>query len=250
MIIIWILAVLFTLNSLLITIRTNFNAGTLLMWLASAALVGYGIFHKPIDAFCHQGPGRVLRLLFFIGLGIYAALFAFVAVSGYADQAKGDEEAIVVLGAGLRGEAVGDVLRRRLDKALQAWQQNPTALIVVTGGQGPDEDIPEALAMQRWLVARGVPEECILMEDKSTSTEENLLFAMQLLQQAGISKSAPVAVATNAFHCYRAGRYAERLGFADVRMLPASMNLSTLMPSYMREVLAILYMWMFRHMQA
>ncbi|MDL2293458.1 YdcF family protein, partial [Ruminococcaceae bacterium OttesenSCG-928-D13] len=246
MTIVWALAALFTANSLLATIRSSFNMGHLVLWLCSVCLILYGIFHKQIDAFCQAGLGRVLKWIFFAGVTVYAGLFIFVAVSGYADQAQGDEKAIVVLGAGLRGERVSDVLRRRLDAALEAWEQNPGAVVVVTGGQGPGENIPEAAAMKKWLVERGVPKEAIIAEDKSVSTEENLLFAQQLLAEAGITPDAPVAVVTNAFHCYRAGQYAKKLGFTDVNTVPASMNVTAILPSYLREVLAILYLWVFK----
>ncbi len=245
-IIVWILAALFTLNSLVTTLRANYTAGTLVMWLFSLALVLYGVFHRTVDAFMQSGFGLVLKVLMSVGLAAFGLMFLFVAISGYAGGAKGDEKAIVVLGAGLRGEKVGDVLRRRLVAAIEAYERNPEALIVVTGGQGPREHIPEGVAMARWLMERGVPESSILVDDESTSTEENLLYAKMLLEERGVSPDAPIAVVSNAFHCYRAGRYAAMLGFTSARTIPASMNLMALLPSYFREVLAVLYMWVFR----
>ncbi len=244
--IIWVLAALFVCNSLVITLRTNYNAGTLIMWAVSAVLVLYAIFMSPIDAFLAQGFGQVIKYAIWVAIAAFMGMFIFVATSGYANNAKGDERAIIVLGAGLRGEEVGDLLRRRLAAAMELWEQNTDAMIVVTGGQGPHEQIPEALAMQRWLIEQGVPEEAIIVEDKSVSTEENLIFAKGLLAQAGIGATEPVAVVTNSFHCYRAGQYAHKAGFEDVRTLPASMNVSTYIPNTMREVLAIMFMWVFR----
>lgn len=248
--VIWLLAALFTANSLSITLRANLNAGVLMMWVVSLGLILYGIFHKPIDQFCQQGFGCVLKYIFFAGLALFAGLFVFVAISGYSDRARGDEKALVVLGAGIRGETVGDVLRRRLVATLEAWQENPGAVIVVTGGQGYQEVIPEAVAMQRWLLARGVPKDKIIVEDKSTSTQENLTFAGVLLKNAGISKDAPIAIVTNAFHGYRARSYAEKLGYTDVRTVPASIGPTIIMAAYMREVLAVLFMWVFRRQLA
>ena len=93
-------------------------------------------------------------------------------------------------------------------------------MIVVTGGQGRDETIPEGVAMARWLMKRGVPEAQIIVEDKSTSTEENLLFARRLLEERGIAATEPIVVVTNAFHCYRGGEYARMVGFTDVDTCP------------------------------
>ena len=245
-IIVWILAVLCTANSISITLRSNFNLGVLMTWFLSLILIGYALFHRHVDSFCAHGPGRVIKYIFLGGLLVFFGLFLFVAVSGYSDQAKGDEKALVVLGAGVKGERVGDALRRRLEATVEIWNKNPEAVIVVTGGQGPQEAIPEAVAMERWLLARGVPQDKIILEDKSTSTQENLTFAAQLLEEAGISTSEPIAVVTNAFHCYRARTYAQKLGYTDIRTVPASISSTIILAAYMREVLAILFMWVFR----
>lgn len=246
LIFVWLLAALFLSNALLITIRTNFNTGTLMMWIVSALLIVYGIFNKRIDAFEPTGIIKWLKILLIAGCIVFACLFVFVAMSGYTNSAQGDERAIIILGAGLQGEKPGEMLHRRLQAGFDAWQENPDALLVVTGGQGPQETISEGLAMQRWLLQRGVPAENILLENKSTSTEENLLFAKALLAEKGVDATQPVAIATTAFHCYRAGQYAARAGFTDVRFVPASINITVVLPSYMREVLALLYLWVFR----
>lgn len=46
--------------------------------------------------------------------------------------------------------------------------------VVTSGGQGPDEDIPEAIAMRDYLVSRGVPADRVLTETRSRTTWENL----------------------------------------------------------------------------
>ena len=106
------------------------------------------------------------------------------------------------------------------------------------------------LAMARYLEAKGVPAEQIVVEQKSTSTEENLLFAKELLAQRGIGADEPMAVVTNAFHCYRARCYARLVGFEQVSSIPASIGLNSVMPCYMREVFAVLYYWVFKSSQS
>ena len=246
LIVVWVLAVYFLADSIVRSLRSNFNFGMLIMYAITAGLWIYGLFHRQIDAFCAAGVGRVLRIGFFCGVGVFCALLAFVALSGYSDQPQGDEKAVVVLGAGLRKDVPSKLLVRRLEKALEYHEENPDAVIVVTGGQGPGETIPEGVAMARWLAERGVPEEQIIVEDKSTSTEENLLFARRLLEERGIAASEPIVVVTNAFHCYRGGEYARMVGFTDVDTLPASIGLNSIMPCYFREVFAVLYYWVFK----
>lgn len=246
LLILWALAVFFLADSVLRALRSNFNFGVLLVWMITAALWVYAIFHRQIDAFCAAGVGRVLRILFFCGCGVFCILLAFVALSGYANQANGGERAVVVLGAGLRGDKVSRVLRYRLDAAYEYHLQNPDAVIVVTGGQGRGETIPEARAMKRYLVEKGVPGELILEEDKSTSTEENFLFAAALLAGRGIGQDEPIAYSTNAFHCYRAGQYARLVGFTDVSAIPAGISAGSVLTCYLREVFAVLYYWVFK----
>ncbi len=245
-ILVWLLAILFLIDSILRAARSNFNVGVLMVYCITAALWVYALFHRQIDALCAHGVGRWLKILFFCGCAVFAGLLAFVAVSGYADTARHDEKAVIVLGAGLRGTRVSNVLERRLTAAYDYYLKNPDVIVVVTGGQGPEEDIPEAQAMKAWLVQKGVPAGQILEEDKSTSTEENFRFARTILEEHGFDAGAPVAYVTNAFHCYRAGRYAALVGFSDARAVPASISASSVLPCYLREVMAVLYYWVFR----
>lgn len=244
-IVVWLLAVLLLIDSILRAIRTNFNLGALMMYCITAGLWVYALFHRQIDAFCAAGFGRALKIVFFCGCAVLALLVGFVAVSGR-ESATYRENAVIVLGAGLRGERVSGLLARRLDAAYDYHLQNPDAVIVVTGGQGRGEDIPEARAMKRYLVEKGVPAALILEEDKSTSTEENFRFARAVLAQNGYAADGPVAYVTNAFHCYRAGQYARAAGFAQANAAPASIGLSSVPSCYLREAMAVLYYWVFR----
>lgn len=88
-IIVWVLAVFFLGDSILRSLRSNFNFGLLLVYLITGGLWVYGLFYRPIDAFCAAGAGRVLKILFFCGIGVLAALVAFVVASGYAQQPTG-----------------------------------------------------------------------------------------------------------------------------------------------------------------
>ncbi|MDL2252601.1 YdcF family protein [Ruminococcaceae bacterium OttesenSCG-928-I18] len=245
-VVVWLLAAWFTADSIAITLRNRWNAGTLMMWCASTGLLLYGVFHTPVDAFLATGVGFVLKILFFVALALFVGLLFFIGLQGRKREAKGDEKAILVLGAGLRKKRVSDLLRRRLVAAKECYIENKDARLVVSGGQGPGEEITEAEAMEQWLVKAGVPAGDILKEEESTSTETNLLYSKTLLQQSGIGPEQPVAIVTNTFHCYRAKCYAKKLGYRDVRCVPASMNASTFLENYMREALALIYMWLFR----
>ena len=62
---VWLLAIVFLIDSVLRAIRSSFNLGVLMMYLITAALWIYALFHTKIDAFCAAGAGRVLKIIFF-----------------------------------------------------------------------------------------------------------------------------------------------------------------------------------------
>ncbi len=107
---------------------------------------------------------------------------------------------IVVLGAGLTGSRVTPLLAARIEKGIELLDHNPKAALIMSGGQGPGEDIPEGRAMADYAIHRGVDADKIIVEDRSASTEENLLFSRELMQ-----KERPrVIVVTTAYHVFRA----------------------------------------------
>lgn len=101
-----------------------------------------------------------------------------------------------MLGAGLSGDRVTPLLAGRLARGREVYERSraasPETDIVVSGGQGADELVSEAQARYGWLIERGVPADDVLLEDRSRSTEENLLFSGQVLEAHG--KAGPVAV--------------------------------------------------------
>ncbi len=94
-----------------------------------------------------------------------------------------DQDFIIVLGAGLlNGEKVSPLLAQRIDKAiafyhLQFRAKKTAPRLLMSGGQGSDEKIPEAVAMKEYAVSQGIPESEILVEANSTTTYENMKFS-------------------------------------------------------------------------
>lgn len=246
MIILWLLSALCLAYSVMLILTSNFNMGNLLVWLLTAAVCGYTIWHKPLDAWFSHGWGRGVWWVLVIGAALYVLMLGFVVVSGYTNTATGQEKVVVVLGAGLRKDRPSLLLRYRLDKALEFAQAHPDALVITTGGQGRDEWVPEGQAMREYLIEKGLDPARVVAEEKSTSTEQNFAFAREILEERGMDPTQPIVYVTNAFHCYRGGQYAKMAGFTDARALPAGIPLRSIPTCYLREVLAILYYWVFR----
>ena len=225
-------------NGLLMSVIANFNIGLVPVYGLGAVLTLYGVFFDKIK------KRLVLDVLLGAGLSLLLIFAIFIAVTGNNDTADYEEETVIVLGCGIRGERVSVGLAKRLDKAYEYYTKNPKAVIIVSGGQGPQEDIPEALAMKRYLAEKGVPEEQIIMEDKSTSTITNFRNSYAIMTEKGMSVSNAVFV-TNAYHVYRASYYAKDAGFLEISHLGTDIIWYTVPMNYMREMLAIVKMWAF-----
>lgn len=112
---------------------------------------------------------------------------------------------IVVLGCALRGSELTPLLRARVDRGIKAHRDNPGSKLIMSGGQGGDEIMPESHAMGKYALSAGVPEEDIILEDKSKNTEENIRFSSALME-----KSGRFGIATNSYHVMRSLLIARR----------------------------------------
>ncbi|MFE7588989.1 YdcF family protein [Kitasatospora sp. NPDC057512] len=166
---------------------------------------------------------RSVRLGIVVGtllLVIGYVSFLFTCFIGYAflygrHRPRQDVDFVVVLGSGLiGGERVPPLLASRLNRGREVYEKqaargNPPVLIT-SGGQGPDEKLPESHAMADYLVEHGFPAEHIEREDRSRTTEENLRFSKAIMEQA--KPDYRCVVVTNNFHAFRAALLARETG--------------------------------------
>ena len=159
--------------------------------------------------------------------GVIVVLGAFLVVqllgyTGYAvlyarrSRAVGGE-VLVVLGCGLDGARVTPLLASRLDRAVRAYRAAVAAgadpIVITSGGRGPDESVPEADAMADYLVRQGIPDDRILRERESRTTEENLRYSAAAARERGLLRTdRRMVVVTSDFHVLRAAMLSRRLG--------------------------------------
>lgn len=151
---------------------------------------------------------------------------------------------LVVLGARVYGEVPSPSLTERLKVSKEYLIQNQDIKVILSGGQGPGESITEALAMKRYLLDNGIDEDRIILEDRSTSTFENLQFSLDKIREIDDSEDISILIATNSYHIFRAKLLAGRLG-VKAYGLPAKIPPTTLVKSYVREYLAVIKSWIF-----
>lgn len=125
-------------------------------------------------------------------------------------------DAIIVLGAAVRGEEPTSPMLLRMARSLAYLQENPEAVVVASGGQGKGESISEAECIRRYLTAQGIDEERILMEPVSRDTQDNIRNSYALLEEHFGEREFSVGLVTSSFHVYRAMLIARQAGRADV----------------------------------
>jgi uncharacterized SAM-binding protein YcdF (DUF218 family) len=180
--------------------------------------------------------------MLYIGIGLFAVSFtvaqAFIWAATVRETGT-DADWLIVLGAGLRGEELSKTLHLRMDTALSFLDAHPRCQVIVTGGRGFGETRTEAEAMADYLVKRGVGRSRVFLEEKATSTIENLRLSKVLLQHHGGPPPWKAAVVTSDFHLLRARMLAERVGL-DLQPVPAPTPWYLLPNACLREFFAVI----------
>ena len=220
------------------------NAGNGAGMIFFGCLFLWGIFQNKLNIkACKAKWARALRIILITGYTAFTILFAVESafMLDAINKTPPTDATVVVLGCSVKGEAPSKMLSLRIDAAAEFLESNPEANAVLSGGQGPGEDITEALCMYRELVARGISEDRLYMEDRSTSTRENLAFSYEIIESEGLNKT--IAVTSNNFHLYRASLTAQALGL-EFTSIPAFTPYPSLATYVMREYLGIVAQWL------
>lgn len=153
------------------------------------------------------------------------------------EKFEGKSDCIIVLGAGLYGDKPSPTLMNRLNAAIKLNEINPDTKIIVSGGQGVNETVSEAFAMRKYLIERGIDLNLIILEDKSTSTRENIKFSTELINKNNIGKN--VTIVSSDFHILR-GKFLSILYGLNPKGYGCK-TLDYLVPAYFsREVISLI----------
>ena len=180
---------------------------------------------------------RLLAALVAIGLVVFLALEA-VVIFHARSHVRGEPGAMVILGAKLNDDGPSRFLQRRLESALEYLEDHPDIIVVVSGGQGPDEPDSEANGMEEFLRQSGF-EGIILKEDQSHNTKENLKNSKDILAGAGYDVADGVILVSNDFHLARAKLLGNRFGYQVSLLAARSDHLGHKIYSYLREPIGL-----------
>ncbi len=205
------------LNGFTMVRREGFRPANLLSLLAGLTIFGLIVFM--LAALRTRSPDLTVSFVITVLLSGYISflLVSYVLYAFLYGRITGLRRAdfVVVLGSGLKGDRVPPLLAGRLERGLRVHQalerrRKASPVVIVSGGKGSDEQISEAEAMARYLTERGLPDDRLVLEDQSRTTEENLTFSREIMERS--RPSYRCIIVTSNYHVFRAAIIARRLG--------------------------------------
>ncbi len=199
-------------DTIFVSFISTMNLGVALPGLLGLPLFALGIFLPQLQS--AGKAGHAVLVIAACGYLLFGLLFAitWIVINREANKdAAPGADAVIVLGAGLRGDKPMLVLRLRMDTAIAYLKENPNTVAILSGGKGDNEHISEAEAMARYFEEKGISASRYIKEDASTNTSENFSYSYRIVKER-FGVDAKLAFVTTNFHIFRAGRVAARQG--------------------------------------
>lgn len=196
----------------------------------------FGIAYIVIGLLMNRTDSSNQKYIFIIALCVLLLTILKMREIYAAGKTKiSSQKVIIVLGCRVRGDEPSLSLIKRVDAAYKFLLFNPESVAILSGGQGKDENISEAQCMQQFLYARGISKDRLILEDRSTSTDENIRFSLQIIETLDLDRN--VAIATSEYHQKRAANICEKYGLNGTPV--SSKTKWTLLPTFLlRELFA------------
>ena len=171
-----------------------------------------------------------------IFLSVVIALSIAISIWNYGKtDEKAPSDVAIVLGAAVWDGEVSPVYRERINHAIALYEDGFVDYIILTGGFGEGSYKSDSQVAKEYALSQGVPEERILIEEKSTITEENLEFSKEVMEENDLETAI---IVSDPLHMKRAMLMAEDYGINAVSSpTTTSMykSLKTKIPFLLRE---------------
>jgi vancomycin permeability regulator SanA len=160
----------------------------------------------------HLRPKTLLLILFLAPVVILLTGTAALVASGLNDRI-GKADIALVLGNKVELDGTPSPrLRARLDRTLELYREGYFPTIIASGGIGV-EGFAEALVMKSYLVANGIPAECVIVDNSGENTFMSAKATRDIMTQRQLSR---VMVVSQYYHLPRSRLALERFGVPKV----------------------------------
>ena len=198
--------------------------------ILSVLLVGGLVFLFFFDRFVSGSEREVmihdLIANLFAAIYLYFECMLIGTINADAIAARSEPEPdrafLIIPGCAIRADGTPTpLLQGRIDRALEFARKQKDLTgrditFIASGGKGTDETISEAACIAQYLKKQGVPDERIILEDRSTDTFENMKFSKEKILATG--RSGKIAFSTTNYHVFRSGLFARRVKMRAVGM--------------------------------
>ena len=190
----------------------------------------------------HLMAAKIIRTVFTsllcLGLIVCAVTEALIIRASFGDE-KGGCPYIVVLGAKVNGTTPSLSLNDRIRAAYQYLTENPGTVAILSGGQGADEYISEAQCMYEQLTKRGIDPSRLWREDKATSTWENIIFSLDIIEEKTGMQPTSIGLLSSEYHLFRASLFAKECGVDPIGIPAATSSVPIRNKNFIREVAGV-----------
>ncbi len=239
------------------------NTGKTPLWAAfSSGLLAFGLFLRfALRGYAYWGYAaafaaalivlhrfvsaklwRFVVILVCLGL-VYFCIVEVPIIKNARTDRDAERPYLVVLGAAVYGDQPSLTLVRRLEGALDYLERCPDSVAIVSGGMGKGETVTEARAMADWLTGHGIAPERVLLEERATSTRENLAYSFEIIRARGDDPADSVAVVSSAYHLYRAKLIARQLGCEAAGVAAPWGYFFVMLNYFIREAFGVTRLW-------
>lgn len=185
-------------------------------------------------------------LLIIIGLLIFTFFYSSLQEKGlnpYIPQMKGTNVAVVLGAAVWSHNQPSPSLKARLDKSLELYKESVVNYIQLTGSNAPGE-LSEARVAFNYLIKKGINPDSIWIEEKTTSTSEQIHFIKNDLIKK--KKIKNIILISAPYHLTRAKEICK---FYNIKVYTAASDITMSNDSKiynnLRESVALLAFWLF-----
>lgn len=225
-------------------IFTFLMAGYSFSALVCLCLIGVLLFYNVCNWTKKRFPKstRVVKSMFTIllclGLLVMGVTEALIIHASFGDKAESCEY-MVVLGAKVRPDGPSVSLMDRIRAAAEYMHEHPDVLAIVSGGMGEDEPMAEAKCMYEELIKLGIGPDRIWIEDKATTTWENIHFALDLIEEKTGQRPEKIGILSSEYHLFRAKMFARDCGVEAVGIPARTSRVSQMVNHFLREVAGV-----------
>lgn len=211
--------------------------------LVCLCLMGVIAFYEVTHMLIPQFPGvlllrRIFTVCLCIGLAVIAVTEGLIIHASFGSPEQ-DVDYVLVLGAKVRPTGPSASLWDRIYAAADYLEAHPDTIAIVSGGQGDDEPWTEAGIMSAELIDLGIDPERIWVEDRATSTWENLHFALDLIEEETGQRPEKLGVLSSEYHLFRASLFTKSCGVEFVGIPAHTSRISQMLNHFLREVAGV-----------